>query len=109
MQQQDWQTLTCTECPSIHMLQVFHLRYKAGGGTTPQPGGYQCAQCGAAIDTATLIRRADLKRLEREIQEKKDEYKESVDLRVMEEEHADSGSAVPGEDLPKRQKGTTRV
>lgn len=98
MQQLDWQTLTCTECPSIQMLQVFHLRYKPQGGTTPQPAGYRCAQCGADIDTARLIRGAELKRMEREIQEKKDEYRDTVDLRRMEEEtvHAEPETAGTG-------------
>ena len=73
----DWTTLKC-ECGSEQFLAVMHLRFKEGGGTTPQPSGYMCAQCHTIADAAYLIGRVTLARKRREVAELQEEIAQTA-------------------------------
>ena len=67
--QLDWMELKCDSCNSPRFVQVFHLRYKRDGGTTPQPCGWMCKECGALVDTGRLIRMAELQQKRQQAKE----------------------------------------
>ena len=70
-----WEKLKCT-CGCAEFVAKVSLNWRAGGGTTTSPAGYQCRDFGADVDAAGLIRvaeraqqRAELVRLQAELGE----------------------------------------
>jgi hypothetical protein len=76
----EWQNLKC-DCGCEQFVPKVVLRWKPSGGVTDQAAGYQCRDCRADVDTASLVRIAELARKRQE-------------LRSLEQELADQGMAV---------------
>lgn len=73
---QDWQTMTCTECPSIDFVPRSNLKWKKDGGLTPSHVGWQCAQCNNTIDTGRLIAQATIRQKQQELDSMKEEMRD---------------------------------
>ncbi len=80
-----YQMLACPECNSTVLLQLWHLKAKPGAGLIAEPGGWQCAECRAVVDTPKMLQGLH-------VREKREE------LRLLEEElgidHADTRGTV---------------
>lgn len=71
----EWQSLKCS-CGCQEFLPKVVLRWKPAGGVTDQAAGYKCRDCQADVDTAALVRiaevarkRTELRALEQEVEQ----------------------------------------
>lgn len=71
-----WQRLTCT-CGTDRFAPSMNLRWRQGGGITPEPAGYFCLECHAQVDSASLVQRAQYQAKQRELRELESELAES--------------------------------
>ena len=65
-------SLTC-QCGSREFHVKVLLRRASAGGTSETPAGYRCRQCDADVDIGSLVRRQELIRKRRELQQMQDE------------------------------------
>lgn len=81
----EWQRLRC-DCGSDLFLPVLHLRWRPGGGLTPEPTGmHQCQMCTAVVSHEVLICRAQAKAAKAkaaELQAEADEAAEAAATRA---------------------------
>ena len=72
----EWRQLACP-CGSVTFGHVVHLRWNsAGTGTTTEPAGWRCADCGKPVDTAELIRLLQLVEKQKELKSLQEELGE---------------------------------
>ena len=63
-------TLTCNSCGvSNQFILIYELVWAQKGGVVQRPKGYQCQQCTAIVDTATLVNRAMVERKKQELKD----------------------------------------
>lgn len=82
-----WTKLRC-ECGSQQFTGVFALIWREGGGVTTEPSGYECVQCRAFMDSATLVKHALLDAKKRELAE--------LQAQMRDEEETPSASHIKG-------------
>ena len=70
---QTYQALTCPDCNSTKLVQLWQLKAKPGSGLVQEPAGWQCAGCRVNVDTAKMLQGVH-------VREKREE------LRLLEEE-----------------------
>jgi len=65
---QHWERLSC-ECKGEKFIRLSHIKWQATGGSTDEPGGWQCSSCGKEVDHAKLIASAKLRQKQKELSE----------------------------------------
>lgn len=71
MELTQWTRLQCTECQGDVFTKTFHLVSRQGGGTTESPIGWECQACRSAMDMGKMQDEAEVREMERQIQEKR--------------------------------------
>lgn len=71
-----WERLTCPSCPSIRFYEAFHIKWHPNNGTTREPSGIVCRECGNEVDMQAAIskkqiehKKAELAAMEAEVNE----------------------------------------
>lgn len=63
-----WHRLTCNACGvGQRFVAVVHLITRQGGGTTGEPAGYKCADCGGNVDIGRMNQLLDVERKKAEL------------------------------------------
>lgn len=75
----EWTKLRCNACGvSTVFVKKTHLITRQGGGTTEEPAGYKCAQCGGDVDMARMIQLLDVDRKRAELRALQEQVGEPV-------------------------------